>query len=117
MYVQTFTTKHNKPLSLLLLLEHETRFTHIILTSAHLHEPPGEIHLNNDPFEARKHDEVWKEVKIPQETGIKVLLLLGGAAIGTYKHLYGTDDEVYFLSFPFLSYSHPPHLNHKHENR
>jgi hypothetical protein len=99
MYVQTFTTKDNRPLSLLPLLEHQTRVTHIILASAHLHESPGEIRLNDDPFDAGKYDHVWKEVKILQEAGVKVSILLGGAAAGTYKNLNGTDDEVY----PILS--------------
>jgi hypothetical protein len=94
MYVQTFTTKDNKPLSLLPLLEQHTRVTHIILASVHLHETPGEIRLNDDPFDARKFEEVWKEVKILQGAGIKVSILLGGAAAGTYKNLNGTDDEV-----------------------
>ena len=94
MYVQTFTTKDNKPLSLLPLLEQHTRVTHIILASVHLHETPGEIRLNDDPFDARKFEEAWKEVKILQDAGIKVSILLGGAAAGTYKNLNGTDDEV-----------------------
>lgn len=94
MYVQTFTTKDNKPLSLLPLLEQQTRVTNVILASVHLHETPGEIRLNDDPFDAEKFDQVWKEVKILQEAGIKVSMLLGGAAKGTYKNLNGTDTEV-----------------------
>jgi chitinase len=102
-YVQTFTTKDNRPLSLLPLLENHTRVTHVILASVHLHETPGEIRLNDDPFDARKFEEVWKEVKLLQEAGIKVLILLGGAAAGTYRNLNGTDDEVSAFLFPFTS--------------
>jgi hypothetical protein len=54
MYVQTFTAKDNKPLSHLPLLEQHTRVTQNILASVHLHESPGEIRLNDDPFDARK---------------------------------------------------------------
>lgn len=103
MYVQTFTTKDNRPLSLLPLLEKHTRVTHIILASAHLHETPGEIRLNDDPFDARKFEEVWKEVKILQDAGIKVSILLGGAAAGTYRNLNGTDDEVRVSPFPLIT--------------
>jgi hypothetical protein len=103
MYVQTFTTKDNKPLSLLPLLENHTRVTHVILASVHLHETPGEIRLNDDPFDARKSEEMWKEVKILQDAGIKVSILLGGAAAGTYRNLNGTDDEVNLASAPFRS--------------
>jgi hypothetical protein len=82
MYVQTFTRKDNKPLSLPLLKQH-TRVTQNILASVHLHEIPGEMRLNDDLFDARKFEEVWKEVKILQDAGIKVSILLGGAAAGT----------------------------------
>lgn len=95
MYVQTFTTKDNKPLSLLPLLEQQTRVTNVILASVHLHSTPGEIRLNDDPFDAQKYEQVWKEVAILQKAGIKVSMLLGGAARGTYKNLNGTDTEVH----------------------
>jgi len=94
MYVQTFTTPDKKPLSLLPLLKYETKVTHVILASVHLHEEPGVIRLNNDPFEAPTWDVIWEEVKVLQENGIKVMALLGGAAAGTYLRLNGTDDEV-----------------------
>jgi hypothetical protein len=93
-YVQTFTTPDKQPLSLLPLLKYETKVTHVILASVHLHEEPGIIRLNNDPFEAPTWDVIWEEVKILQENGIKVMALLGGAAAGTYLRLNGTDDEV-----------------------
>jgi len=97
MYVQTFHTPDGKPLSLLPLLEHETKVTHIILASAHLHETPGQIRLNNDRFDDPTWDVIWEEVKVLQENGVKVMLLLGGAAAGTYGRLNGTDTEVSLL--------------------
>jgi hypothetical protein len=109
MYVQTFTTKDNRPLSLLPLLENHTRVTHIILASVHLHETPGEIRLNDDPFDARTFEEMWKEVKILQDAGIKVSILLGGAAAGTYRNLNGIDDEV--RPFPLAHHQSFPESN------
>jgi hypothetical protein len=94
MYVQTFTTPDKKPLSLLPLLEHETKVTHIILASMHLHEKPGEMRLNKDAFESPVNDVIWDEVKTLQKNGIKVMVLLGGAAAGSYKRLNGTEAEV-----------------------
>lgn len=94
MYVQTFKQPDGKPLSLLPLLLHRTRVTHVILASVHLHEEPGQIRLNDDPFESSSWDTIWREVKILQENGVKVMALLGGAAAGTYKRLNGTDAEV-----------------------
>jgi hypothetical protein len=101
MYVQTFTTPDKQPLSLLPLLKYETKVTHVILASVHLHEEPGIIRLNNDPFEAPMWDVIWEEVKILQENGIKVMALLGGAAAGTYLRLNGTDDEVSLQFYMF----------------
>lgn len=93
-YVQTFTTPDKQPLSLLPLLEHQTRVTHIILASIHLQDQPGHMTLNDDPLGAPMYDKIWEEVKTLQENGIKVMALLGGAAGVSYAKLNGTDDEV-----------------------
>ncbi|KAF4627495.1 hypothetical protein G7Y89_g10657 [Cudoniella acicularis] len=100
MYVQTFTTPTKERLSLLPLVEHQTKVTHVILASVHLHEEPGQIRLNDDPFDSPVWDTTWEEVKVLQNHGIKVMAMLGGAAAGTYKRLNGTDTEFY-------SYYHP----------
>jgi hypothetical protein len=93
-YVQTFTNTAGRPLSLLPLLEHDTKVTHVILGSIHLHEQPGVIMLNNEPLDSGIYDEIWKEVRILQDHNIKVLALLGGAAPGTYARLSGNDTQV-----------------------
>jgi hypothetical protein len=93
-YVQTFKTPQGEPLSLLPLLQHQTKVNHIILTSMLLHEEPGEIRLNYDPFDSPTWDTIWEEVKTLQMNGVKVMGLLGGAAAGTFKHLNGTEKEV-----------------------
>jgi hypothetical protein len=98
MYVQTFTTPDKQPLSLLPLLEHETKVTHVILASLHLHEEPGTMRLNNDPFDSPVYDVIWDEVRTLQKNGVKVMALLGGAAAGSYKRLNGTDVEVCFVA-------------------
>lgn len=94
MYVQTFKTPLGEPLSLLPLLQYDTKVTHIILASMHLHDEPGEIRLNDDPFDAPTWDTIWEEVKTLQMNGVKVMGLLGGSAAGTFKHLNGTEREV-----------------------
>jgi hypothetical protein len=93
-YVQTFATFSNEPLSLLPMLEHNTKVTHVILGSLHLHETPGVIMLNNDPLESAMYDSIWEEVMVLQEHGVKVLMLLGGAAGATYARLSGSDESV-----------------------
>jgi hypothetical protein len=92
-YFQTFNDASGNSLSLLPLLN--TRITHIILGAIHLHEEPGKIMLNNDPFESPMYDEIWKEVKSLQTHGIKVMGLLGGAVTGTWDRLGGSDESVH----------------------
>ena len=94
MYAQTFTTQSHKPISLLPLLTHETKVTHVILASLHLHETPGEIRLNDAPLNAIVHDTLWEEVETLHANGIKVMALLGGAGGGSWKRLSGTESEV-----------------------
>jgi hypothetical protein len=94
MYVQTFKTPDHEPLSLLPLIEKHTKVTHIILASLHLHDVPGEIRLNDDRLESPIWDDLWHEVWLLRQNGIKVMALLGGAAGGTYKRLNGTDAQV-----------------------
>jgi hypothetical protein len=97
MYVQTFKTPDKERLSLLPLIEKHTQVTHIILASLHLHDVPGEIRLNDDRLESPIWDDLWHEVWLLRQNGIKVMALLGGAAGGTYKRLNGTDAQVSFV--------------------
>ena len=50
--------------------------------------------LNNDPMDSPIYNKIWKEMKILQDNGIKVMALLGGAAGGTYRRLSGSDESV-----------------------
>jgi len=93
-YVQTFTDTAGQSLSLLPILEHDTKVTHVILAALHLHEEPGLIKLNNEPPDADIYDDIWSEARILQENGIKVMGLLGGFAPGTYARLSRSDEEV-----------------------
>jgi len=103
MYVQTFLTADKRNLiSLLPLLEQETKVTHVILASLHLHDKPGIMRLNDDALDSPIYTVIWEEVKILQENGIKVMALLGGAAAGSYKRLNGTESEFYSYYHPLL---------------
>ncbi|PQE30220.1 chitinase 3 protein [Rutstroemia sp. NJR-2017a WRK4] len=95
-YVQTYHTETNKDvnLSLLPLLSADIRPTHIILSALHLMEEPGDINLNDFSPDHPMYDQLWMEVKILQEAGIKVMAMIGGAANGTWEYLSGTDEEV-----------------------
>ena len=71
--------------------------THVIIAAFHLNDPPGSINLNDDPPGSPKHDQLWEEVEIFQELGVRVLGMIGGAAQGSFQRLDGSD--VQFESY------------------
>jgi len=93
-YVQTFRSVNGGPLSLLPLLQEKTGVTHILLSAVHLNEKPGDINLNDHPPNNTMYDNLWSEAKQLQEGGIKVMMMLGGAARGTFQRLSGDDKSV-----------------------
>lgn len=63
--------------------------THVAIGALHLNERPGDITLNNDAPRAPKHAPLWAEARVMQDVGVKVLGMLGGAAVGTFRRLDG----------------------------
>jgi len=94
-YVQTFINRDGSKLSLLPLLQQKTRVTHVILAAVHIDDKIGEIHLNdNDPSSAY-YDWLWPQVKTLQQSGVKVMMMLGGAARGSYQNLQKNFNAYY----------------------
>ena len=93
-YIQTFRSVDGGPLSLLPLLNERTGVTHILLSAVHLNEQPGDITLNEHHPNDTMYDTLWSEVKQLQDGGIKVMMMLGGAARGTFERLSGDDASV-----------------------
>lgn len=93
-YIQTFKDVNGGPLSLLPLLKENTGVTHVLLSAVHLNEQPGEITLNDHSPDDPMYNDMWAEAKQLQEGGIKVMMMLGGAAGGTYQRLSGDDETV-----------------------
>ncbi len=83
-------------ISFLPLLEKKTAVSHIILAAIHLNEP-GNITLNDDPYDIALNDVIWEEVRTVQKAGIKVLGMLGGAALGSFQRLEKDFDLYYKL--------------------
>ncbi|KAF3909399.1 hypothetical protein AA313_de0201356 [Arthrobotrys entomopaga] len=102
-YVQTFTTRDGQPLDLLQLLNQRTRVTHVYLASMHINEDPNDIHMNDYPPSAPLFDFVWPQVRKLQQNGVKVMMMLGGAAPGSYTRLAGTDAEFETYYRPLLA--------------
>ncbi|KAK6333161.1 hypothetical protein TWF718_010984 [Orbilia javanica] len=98
-WVQTFATPRGGQLNLLELLDRQTRVTHIYLAAFHINDPPGNIHLNDAPPDDPRYDYIWPQIKVLQQSGVKVLMLVGGAAQGSYQRLAGSDEqfEAYYL--------------------
>jgi cyclin-dependent kinase len=93
-YIQTFRSVDGGPLSLLPLLNEKTGVTHVLLSAVHLNEQPGDITLNEHHPNDTMYDTLWSEVKQLQAGGIKVMMMLGGAARGTFERLSGDDASV-----------------------
>jgi hypothetical protein len=89
-YVQTFHVNGNSnttPLSLLPLKDDNTGITHVIFAMTHLNSAPGDIHLNDNPYNASIFDQAWSDAKQLQAAGIKVMATMGGAGDGSYNNL------------------------------
>nr|AIU39613.1 chitinase [Orbilia oligospora] len=88
------THYHNgKFVSILPLLAPECGVTHIIIAAIHLNALPADVTLNDDPYNAPKHEPLWQECKQLQASGVKILGMLGGAAKGSYTRLDGPTDR------------------------
>ncbi|KAL4915619.1 PhoD-like phosphatase-domain-containing protein [Aspergillus aurantiobrunneus] len=104
LYHQTLCPDQGSYVSLLPLLNNHTGITHVILAAFHLNSPnPNHITLNNDPPDHSMYDELWAEVPLLQQNGIKVMAMLGGAAKGTFSCLDGDGAQFEAYYVPLLA--------------
>jgi chitinase len=106
-YFQTY--HHNgEYVSLLPLITNPSGATHIILSAFHINPDPSDLRLNDDPPDHEKYTELWDEVVVLQDSGIKILAMLGGAARGSFARLDYSESrtdvplarfEAYYLPF------------------
>ncbi|KAK4502288.1 hypothetical protein PRZ48_005713 [Zasmidium cellare] len=100
-YVQTFKTTSGGQLSLLPLTQQDTKVTHIYLAAVHINDNPGDITLNDNNPNDTIWDTVWSEAAQLQSQGVKVMMMLGGAAPGSYPRLCsgsnGAINESYYV--------------------
>ena len=101
-YHQTHYTRDGEYVSILPLLTEAISVvpvSHIILAAFHLNDPPGNITLNDDPPDSPKNIPLWDEILVLQDTGVKILGMLGGAAQGSFRRLDGYDIlfEEYYI--------------------
>lgn len=103
MYIQTFRTTSGGKLSLIPLVQQNTQITHIYLSALHINSQPGDINLNDNSPNDTLYDTVWSEAAQLQSRGVKVMMMLGGAAPGSYPRLCsGTNGAIVSLhAHPF----------------
>ncbi|GAM43745.1 glycosyl hydrolase family 18 protein [Talaromyces pinophilus] len=100
-YVQTFTDPSGNWFNLTDLVTQNTGLTHLILASLHL-DNPTEIHLNDNDIEGPYWDTLWPMVSSLQAAGVKVMLMMGGAARGSYANLQNDFDTYYPIILSIL---------------
>jgi hypothetical protein len=92
-YVQSFNALSGGNLSMLPIRDQQTRVTHIILAALHIEQTPGLIHLNDNDIDSSYWDVIWAEAALIQATGTKVMMMVGGAAQGSYQRLCSGNGE------------------------
>lgn len=73
--------------------------SHIYLASIHFgtnNDGSPYIHLNDHPPGDPTFDNVWKELELAHEMGIKIMVMMGGAG-GAYQDLFSNFDVYYSL--------------------
>jgi hypothetical protein len=110
LYQQTHHDNENRPVSLLPLVK-IPQLTHLYIAAFHI-DGPGIISLNDHSPDHERYDTLWREVQVLKENGIKVMAMLGGAAVGSFQKLstkntlevgqffyfYQQKTDIYFIS-------------------
>ncbi|KAK8932323.1 hypothetical protein H634G_04793 [Metarhizium anisopliae BRIP 53293] len=93
-YYQTHHTPSGEHISVLpLLTQPSISLTHLILAACHINASPSQLTLNDHPPSHPRFQTLWAELRVLQASGVKVLLMLGGAAPGTYQRLDSESDQ------------------------
>jgi hypothetical protein len=65
----------------------------MILAALHIESQPGLIHLNDNDIDSPYWDVIWAEAALIQAAGTKVMMMIGGAAQGSYQRLCSGNGE------------------------
>lgn len=100
-YFQSHHNPDGSPISVLPLIQQPgIRLTHLMLAAFHINRKPDPsqiITLNDNVPAHPSFDNIWREIKILQQAGVKVLGMLGGAAKGAFaKETLDSDDDAVF---------------------
>lgn len=92
-----------QPISLLPLLTAQPvpSLTHLIIAAVHINDSASGLTLNDHPPNHPRFTQLWDEAVALQDSGIKVMCMLGGAAQGSFTRLDYYPSEL--ASLPTLS--------------
>ncbi|KAI0402914.1 glycoside hydrolase superfamily [Xylaria palmicola] len=109
LYYQTGLGSNNH-VSLLPLIKAEPKIsvTHVLIAALHIIDDDGGIHLNDNRPDDPIFDTMWSEAAQLQAAGVKVMCMVGGAAIGSFQRLDGdaASFEKYYAPLHNLLGSH-----------
>lgn len=107
-YQQTYHS-NDEYISLLPLLTHGHGpcITHLILSAIHINWSPSNLTLNDHPPSDPRYTQLWDEVTLLQDSGVKVLGMLGGAARGSFARLDYSESRTDIPLQRFESYYIP----------
>lgn len=108
MYIQTFQTTSGGQLSLLPLVQQNTEITHIYLSALHINSQPGDINLNDNSPNDTVYSQIWSEAAQLQSDGVKVMMMMGGSAPGSYPRLCSGPNGGIVRCHPPPSFFSPP---------
>ncbi|WP_306337470.1 glycosyl hydrolase family 18 protein [Streptomyces sp. KL118A] len=89
----------------LALTENRTGVTDVLVAAVHINDlngPHAPIHLNDDPPNAAKYEQMWRDLKTLRGQGVHVLAMVGGAAPGSFTRLDTEFDTYYPLLRDFI---------------
>ncbi|KAI1200440.1 glycoside hydrolase superfamily [Nemania serpens] len=109
-YYQTGLGTDTTHVSLLPLIQAEPAIsvTHLLIAALHVIDDDSGLHLNDHPPDDPVFDLMWSEAAQLQAAGVKVMCMVGGAAIGSFQRLDGDDAsfERYYAPLHNLIGSH-----------
>ncbi len=79
------------------LTRHHTHVTEVLVAALHL-DANEVVHLNDDPPSAARFTRMWADLTTMQKAGVHVLVMVGGAAQGSFQRL----DTSFGTYYPLL---------------
>lgn len=76
------------------LTQHGTGVTDVVVAALHL-DADGVVHLNDDPPDSSRYTQMWADLATMRSQGVRVEVMVGGAAQGSFQRL-DTDFDTYY---------------------